>query len=294
MLFGCDEKNGSYFEDGTRDINGTQLYYKILGNGEPIVVLHGGPGLNHTYFLPQMAQLAQDYRLIFFDQRLSGLSSGDVDSTAISMQHFVEDVEGIRKTFQLGKMNLMAHSWGGVLAMWYAIEYPENLRSVILVNTNAASSELALQAQRILGKRFTREDSLKRAQIMQSQAFKNQEPQAFAELFRVNFRTVFYNRALADSLTLKLQPNFAANSSKLQYLLKDLANYDLQAELAKITCPTLLVHGDHDATPLDAIKKIHKHIHDSRLLVLKNCGHFPFIEIPEMFFNHVKTFIDET
>ena len=106
LLFGCEAKKELYLEEGLKEINGTQLYYKILGEGEPIVVLHGGPGLDHSYFLPQMSELAKSHRLIFFDQRLSGRSSAFVDSNAVSMDHFVEDLDGIRLAFKLDKMNL--------------------------------------------------------------------------------------------------------------------------------------------------------------------------------------------
>ncbi|HEX9653891.1 MAG TPA: alpha/beta fold hydrolase, partial [bacterium] len=120
-------------EEGLRAINGTQLYCKVMGSGEPIVILHGGPGLDHTYLLPQMAELAKDYRLIFFDQRLAGRSASNVDSSAITLQNFIDDVEGVRREFNLEKMNLLAHSWGSFLALNYAITYPDHLKSLTLV-----------------------------------------------------------------------------------------------------------------------------------------------------------------
>ncbi len=122
-----DNATSVSIEEGFTQINGTQLFYKIIGKGTPIVILHGGPGLDHSYLLPQMAELAKTHKLIFFDQRASGKSSVDSDTNSTTMKNLVEDVEGIRKAFKLGKMNLMGHSWGGLLAMFYAIRFPNNI-----------------------------------------------------------------------------------------------------------------------------------------------------------------------
>ena len=132
---GCENRNTVYFEEGTKKVNGAELYYKIMGSGEPIVILHGGPGLEHTYFLPQMGELAKNYKLIFYDQRTSGGSISSTDSSSITLGNFVEDLEGIRKAFDLDKMNLLGHSWGGMLAMFYATKYPENLNSLMLISS---------------------------------------------------------------------------------------------------------------------------------------------------------------
>ena len=80
ILTSCEKSKELTIEEGLREINGTQLYTKVMGEGEPIVILHGGPGMDHTYFLPQMAELAETHKLIFFDQRVSGRSSLDIDS----------------------------------------------------------------------------------------------------------------------------------------------------------------------------------------------------------------------
>lgn len=291
FICACSKKPALYFEEGTRIINGAELYYKILGSGEPIVIVHGGPGMDHSSFLPQMAELAKTHRLIFFDQRLCGQSTGDLDSTEITLEKFVDDIEGIRQAFELGKMNLMAHSWGGLLGMKYGIKYPQNLKSLMLVNTTAASTDFQSVANKTIISRFKPEDNLERGEIMKSDNFKRREPAAFAKLLRLTFRAQFYDRSLVDSLTLELNENYAANSTKLQYLGKDLTHYDLHEELSAITCPTLIVHGDYDATPLEAIEKIHEKIGDSQVVILKQCGHYPYIETPEKFFETVRNFL---
>ncbi len=125
----CVRQKPLYYEEGVKRINNTEIYYKIMGKGLPLVFVHGGPGLEHTYFLPHMKKLTNDYQLIFYDQRYSGRSGGKVDSVFITMDQFIEDLEGLRVALNLGKMNLVGHSFGGLLTQYYAIKYPENLKS---------------------------------------------------------------------------------------------------------------------------------------------------------------------
>lgn len=120
--------------EGLKSINGTALYCKVIGKGEPLVVLHGGPGLSQDYFLPHLLPLAKKFQLILFDQRAQSKSSIKLDSTQVSVQAMVEDIEGIRQAFHLGKIHLMAHSWGGNIAIRYAAQHPESLKSLILVD----------------------------------------------------------------------------------------------------------------------------------------------------------------
>ena len=101
-----------YSSEGYIETNGATLYYKTFGSGEPIVVLHGGPGFDHRQFLPFIEELAVNYKVILFDQRGTGLSSGSVDSDSINIDNFIADIDAVRETFDIEKMNLMGHSWG--------------------------------------------------------------------------------------------------------------------------------------------------------------------------------------
>ncbi|MBI3788763.1 MAG: alpha/beta fold hydrolase [Ignavibacteriales bacterium] len=293
IILHAQEKNQRTDEEGFKSINGVELYFKTIGSGTPLVIVHGGPGLDHGYFLPQMAELAKHYKLIFYDQRASGKSRGKVDSTTMAFGNFIEDLEGIRKAFGLGKMNLMAHSWGGLIAMKYAIKYPNRLQSLILVNSVSASSAYRQAAALAALQRTTHQDSLDRMAVMQSAELRNGNPEAIAKLFRISFRATFYNRAFADSLTLLFNPNYFANSRLLQYLGSDAINYDLHQQLSTVQCPTLIIHGDADAMPLEAAQKIQESIKGSRLVVLKHCGHFPYIESPQEFVNVITAFLQQ-
>src|ERR1700674_1044613 len=110
-------------EEGFVDAHGVLIYYKIIGRGAPLMIVHGGPGASHDYLLPHLLPLARTNRLIFIDERGSGRSQKLDDATKYTVENMVEDVEDIRQALGLGEISLMGHSSGGVLAQTYALKY---------------------------------------------------------------------------------------------------------------------------------------------------------------------------
>ena len=117
------------------DAHGVLIYYKGVGRGEPLVVLHGGPGASHDYFLPYLLPLARKNRLIFIDERGSGRSQRLDDPAGYTVEAMVEDVEAVRQALGIKSMSLLGHSFGGVLAQAYALKYQEHLTHLILCST---------------------------------------------------------------------------------------------------------------------------------------------------------------
>lgn len=278
--------------EGVVKINGASLYYKTIGTGEPIVILHGGPGLEHTYFLPQFEQLAKHHKLIFYDQRASGKSTGVVDSTTLIAEQFVEDLEALRKALKLEKMNLLGHSWGGLLAMEYAITYPQRVKSLILANSVGVDSEWLVPYIQTRTERTTHEDSLAFARITASKEFAQKEPKAIEEFARTIFRTYFYRRSFADSLTLTFTQQTASNVLDIfGIFLKQFQQYNIRPALSSLSCPTLIISCDYDVVLPKYAEEIHRLIPRSVFVIFKNCGHFPYIEKPDEFFSTVTDFL---
>jgi proline iminopeptidase len=107
--------------EGYVDANGVMIYYKIFGRGNPLVIVHGGPGASHDYFLPYLTPLARHYQLVFIDERGSGRSRTLEDISAYTVENMVEDVEVVRQALSLGQISLLGHSYGGVVAQAYAL-----------------------------------------------------------------------------------------------------------------------------------------------------------------------------
>jgi proline-specific peptidase len=129
-------------EEGFADANGLLIYYKQIGTGEPLVILHGGPGASHDYFLPYLLPLVRNNRLIFIDERGSGRSQKIEDPSGYTVENMVEDVEAVRVSLGLGRINLLGHSYGGVLAQAYALKYQDNLNHLVLCSTFHSTSKM--------------------------------------------------------------------------------------------------------------------------------------------------------
>src|SRR4026209_3032326 len=109
--------------EGYAPVKNGELFYREVGHGRPIIVLHGGPDFDHTYLLPDLDRLSDSYRLIYYDQRGRGKSAPETPPEDVTIATEVEDLESLRKHLQLASVAILGHSWGGVLAMQYAIRY---------------------------------------------------------------------------------------------------------------------------------------------------------------------------
>ena len=109
------------------DAHGVLIYFKTVGKGSPLVIVHGGPGASHDYFLPYLLPLARTHRLIFIDERGSGRSQRLQDTSHYTVEAMVEDLEDVRVALNLGKVAVLGHSYGGVVAQAYALKYQQNL-----------------------------------------------------------------------------------------------------------------------------------------------------------------------
>lgn len=293
VIVGCAAEQAELAsEEGLRAINGTELYVKRIGSGESIVVVHGGPMLDHGYLLPHLQPLARSYELIFFDQRLSGRSAPQVDSASVRMATFVEDIEQLRLALGLERIHLMGHSWGGLLAMHYAIKYPQNLRSLILLNSMSASSAIWQEEERVLAQRITAADSIERQTIRETDAYARRDPEAIARLLRLSFRLQFRDTSRVNDLQLYVPPDYAERSRQFGYMMVDLADFDLHDQLAAVTVPTLILYGSVEPAAQLSGPLLHRQLRNSELVIVDEAGHFPFVEQPAAFFDAVSGFLD--
>src|SRR6516164_7180679 len=129
-------------DEGFVDAGGVLIYYKIIGRGDPLMIVHGGPGASHDYLLPYLLPLARSNRLVFIDERGSGRSEKLEDVRQYTVENMVEDVEQVRRALGLGKISLLGHSYGGVLAQAYAFKYQKNLTHLILCSTFYSTKEM--------------------------------------------------------------------------------------------------------------------------------------------------------
>jgi proline iminopeptidase len=283
--------SGQPIRQGLAEVNGTRLFFRRIGTGDPLLVVHGGPVLEHGYLLPHLAPLAEDYELILADQRLSGRSSGTVEAESVRLAKFVDDIEQLRRELGLGRVHLLAHSWGGLLATHYALSYPESLSSLILVSPMAASSDLWQQEQQALMQGLDPAISEALREIRESEAFAEQRPEAIERMLLLSFETQFHDPARISDLDLYVPDDYMERSRQFGAMMIDLTSYDLHPRLDEISTPTLILFGADEPGVTLGGAALHEGISGSHFVAIESAGHFSFIERPDAFLRATREFL---
>lgn len=274
--------------EGYVPIKNAALFYREVGHGQPIIVLHGGPDFDHTYLLPDMDRLSDSYRLIYYDQRGRGKSVGEIDPADVSLETEIEDLEALREHLQLKTVVVLGHSFGAILAMEYAIRHPQRVSHLILMNTAAASQEdYQMLRQEVLRRRAVHQAELDG--IISSAAYQEGNPDAVAAYYRLHFGTTIKQPQHLESLIAQMRLSFTKeivlqSRAVEQQLYKQTwysSDYNLFPGLKRLSIPTLVIHGDYDFIPVECAMHIAEAVPDARLVVLKDCGHFAYLESPD-------------
>lgn len=277
--------------------DGLSLHYQVdVGPGEPIIVLHGGPGLSAGYLRPDLARLAARHTLIFYDQRGAGYSSVRQDGALINLEKHIEDLDLVRRHFGLQRVTLFGHSWGAALAAHYAIRYPQHVRRMLLVGPMIVRNvPYMAQFDAELMSRMD-EPTRRRFETLQAATADADDPIAacreFWALFIHNYlskktqTTQFRGDACAGS------PQGVANTDKVWELtLLPLGDFDWRGELASVQVPTLIVLGDEDPIPAQSAIEWAQALPRARLLTIPDSGHFPYVEQPDVFYPAIEAFL---
>ena len=250
------------------NVSSEGLFYETIGSGVPILVMHGGLGLDHSYFRPTLDSWGEFAQLHYYDHRGNGRSAAPSDWSRVTMDSYVEDAEALRKTLGLEKFVLFGHSYGGFIAQEYALRYQDNLAGLILASTSpnvgyepnfpAWAPEEGLAA---IGKIFggPMPSDAEWAETWSAALpvyWKNPDPDLRADIHnRTQYKSAAWNNALGL-----------------------LADFNTAGRLGQITIPTLILSGREDfVTGPTAHLDMHTEIPNSTLAFFENSGHFPFI-----------------
>ncbi|MGH7549167.1 MAG: alpha/beta fold hydrolase [Gemmatimonadota bacterium] len=268
----------------------TSLYARAIGQGLPVIVLHGGPDFDHGYLLPDLDRLADTFRLIYYDQRGRGRSAERVRPEDVTLASDVEDIDRVRRHFRLDAPAVLGHSWGAVLALEYALRHPTRVSRLILMNPAPASaSDVALVRKAYL-ERLGADMDRQRA-IVASAAYQAGDPEAVAERYRIHFKPALkrvedYERMMATmkaGFTSQGKEGIVKARAVEDQLMRDtwqVAGYDLLPKLRSLRVPTLVIAGDHDFM-VGAAEHIARAVPNAELVTTKDCGHFAFLECPD-------------
>jgi len=126
-----------------------KIYYRVIGSApDTLVAIHGGPGAGMHSILPSFKPLAENFTLIFYDQRGGGRSALPSDTTKLKPDYYVEDLDAVRQFFGINKMNIVTHSFGAILAARYARKYPKNLDRLVFHGATGPSLQQELKLRK--------------------------------------------------------------------------------------------------------------------------------------------------
>src|SRR5512136_3315416 len=142
-------------------IRDVSLFVKVMGQGYPLVLMHGGPGLDHTSLLA-LQPLADQFTLVFYDHRCNGRSAG-AEASSMTFENLTADADALRQALGFDKWAVLGHSFGGNVALEYALRYPQSLSHLILMDTCGDIGWAQRNAPEILAKRGFSADAVQAA-----------------------------------------------------------------------------------------------------------------------------------
>jgi proline iminopeptidase len=281
-----------------------KVWTKRFGNNPKtkILLLNGGPGGTHEYFecfenfLPQ-----EGIEFIYYDQLGCGLSDNPNDTAYWDLPRFVEEVEQVRVALGLNKDNfyLLGHSWGGILAMQYALKYQDKMKALIISNMMSSCPDYGKYADEVLAKQFDKPvlDSIRAMEARND--FSN--PQ-YMGLLQPNFYEKHILRIPTAQWPDPVVRSFAKMNQSLYVTMQGpsefgisgrLTNWDVKAELSKITIPTLVVGAQHDTMDPEHMKWMSTQVKNGTYLYCPNGGHMAMYDDQEIYFKGLIDFVNK-
>ena len=271
----------------TETSDGVRLEGWSVGDGPVLIGLHGGLGLDASYLAPALEGLATQLRVVAYDQRGHGQSGGRESLPAASLSTFAQDVDAVRKSLGADRFILFGHSYGGFIALEYAIRHPQRLAGLILCATSASLEHLSAATDRVNS--FGRPEELSALEQLLTSPPESDE--AFGEhwcaITPLYFRDHALSRRQAFERTLFSAAGYAASA-------RCLGQYDVAGKLHEIHAPTLLLHGAHDWLMPSAVvgAQLAQAIPHASRVTFEDSAHYPFIEEPSLWTSAVSNWIE--
>lgn len=278
-------------QQGTFESSGSQLFYRTFGSGTPLVIINGGPGMDSEGFTDLAKLLAAHNETIIYDQRGTGRSVVPVtDSTTITMDLMIEDLENLRKHLGFKQWIVMGHSFGGMLASYYATKHPDHILGMILSSSGGIDLELMKFAGNEILSRLTVEqlDSVN----YWSHRIDAGDTTYHARLHRglALANAYLYNKEYVPLIAERLtHSNFAVNGLVFGDLQR--IHYDCAPGLKAFNKPVLIIQGKQDIVRADMAEKAHDVLKNSKMVFLDHCVHYGWLDAREEYLKDVGDFL---
>jgi proline iminopeptidase len=269
-------------------VNGVSLFTRTIGDGPQTIVLHGGPGAHHDYLLPQFDLLARGRRLRYYDQRGGGRSAAGRD-VPVGWREQVADLDALIAHWGAAPATLLGYSWGGLLAMLYAVHYSHRLGRLALVSPAAATAEGRAQFERNFARRAADPHIAEERRRLAASGLRQRDPDAHRQrVFELAVAPYFHDPERAPDLT-----PFRVTGRTQDEVWRSLGEYDLTTELERLSVPALVAHGRDDPIPLASAQDTARRL-KAPLVVFEQSGHVPYVEETDRFVSVLNAFLPRT
>jgi proline iminopeptidase len=282
--------------------DGARLFYRIAGSGaDTLVAIHGGPGVDLESIAGDFTPLTARHTVIFYDQRGAGRSTLPTDTTTLSAVQQIADLESVRRHFGIDRLTLIAHSYGPLLAATYAIAHPDHVRRMILMGpvpprrgdfwarfakNSAARMDSTLQRQSADAnrrlQRATTDDEIRSA-------------------CRDYWRAAMVPRLAEPTRTLPMiRSDLCASDARgirfgltttNRLVMGSYGDWDLRPQLRTLRAPTLVIHGEQEAIPMDLVEEWVSTLPNAMLVRVPRAAHFAYAERPDVVWPAVEAFL---
>lgn len=274
----------SHDREGFVDGSGVRIYYKTLGSGVPLLLLHGGPGADHSDFLPALRPLARRCLLVLIDERGSGRSERLKDPKGYTLSGMVKDIECVRQHLKLAQLVVLGHSFGGILAQAYAVRHPKRLLGLVLAGTGSSArcidSDFRNLRKRLPARLRARLARQEKAGIFQADgAYKKEYAAASAQALAP------YMYAKPPPKRFKHTPPLGMEVLREMWVRRsdfhidgNLKGFDFSDSLTRVNAPSLVVIGDRDLVSTATADVSRACLPRATLVVMAECAHMMYID----------------
>ena len=269
------------------EVNGTTLHYEVLGDGPPLLLMHGGLGFDHTYFRPWVDPLADDFTVILYDHRGNGRSERPPTLAGVDHSTWADDADALRAHLGIDRMVLLGHSYGGAIAQHYALRHQSHLRGLILATTYPAwdYADVVLEGAR-------RKGNPEEVEAMSTRFFSHlANDEEMESLVAAIGGLYFHDRDSEAARHVNTEARYSAAAYNHGFI--DIhAEHDVLDRLGEIEVPTLVLCGTDDfVTPYEqGSARIHWGVRGSKLVIFERSAHMIFAEEQDKFLALVREF----
>jgi proline iminopeptidase len=290
------------FQPHTIVVDGYNINVEVLGDGDPIFFFAGGPGNSHDYMQGNFGHYYQSHKVVFIDMLGRGLSDDARDKSEYSIDQDVHVAESVRRALGLGKVSLVGHSYGTVVAQAYAVSYPENVHKMVLIN-GFHSGEM-WQANCDSYNHYCRThfpEKWKKVDSLRALGYISMDKELNSVYWSIPSKYVYYHDTdlkqrspKYEHRAMNLDVYFAIIGPDAEFFVSgSMMDTDFRRDLADLDIPTLIIAGRYDgvSTPEYAVQYI-TFMPQAQFVMFEKSGHNPYLEEPEKFYNLIDTFFE--